>query len=155
MHHNIEIKELFEKNEVDDLKRFMGKRQHLNKCNGYLVYIFHMIQSAGILSTSIAASNNDKRLIWLGVGLNMIAGIIQVFEKINDAQMKKLMNDIKMIKSGAYVDESPIVDVENVSSTPALPQPAHDTAVSATASSTVVATSTTQVGIQPDATHNV
>lgn len=139
--HAIEIKELFEKNEVDDLKRFMGKRQHLNRCNGYLVYIFHMIQSAGILSTSIAASNNDKRLIWLGVGLNMIAGIIQVFEKINDAQMKKLMNDIKAIKSGAYVDESPIVDVD------AEGHP--DSQRNGTAPPAAA------IGIQPDAAHNV
>lgn len=131
-----EIKEIFQQNEIDDLKRFMNRRQRLNKCNSYLVYIFHMIQSAGILSTSIAASNNDHRLIWLGVGLNMIAGIIQIFEKINDAQLKKLMKDIKDIKNGSYVDESPIVDVEK------------ETVSTSNGNNGVMS-------IQQDATHNV
>ena len=50
-----EIQRLFDENQLDDLKRFMNKRQYLNRCNVYMLYIFHMIQSAGILTTSIGA----------------------------------------------------------------------------------------------------
>lgn len=109
---HLEIKEIFDKNEVDDLKRFMSRRENLNKWNSYLVYIFHIIQSAGILSTSISASTNDRRLVWFGIGLNMIAGIIQIFEKVNEGQLKRLLNDIKKIRDGSYVDESPVVDID-------------------------------------------
>ena len=49
---------------MSDLKRFLEKRQCLNVANSYLIYLFHFIQSAGILTTSIAAASDDKKLIW-------------------------------------------------------------------------------------------
>jgi hypothetical protein len=107
-----EIQRLFDENQLDDLKRFMRKRQCLNRCNVYMLYIFHVIQSAGILTSSIGASMNDQKLIWFGVGLNMVASVIQIYEKINDAQLKRILRDIQAIKDDTYVDESPIVDIE-------------------------------------------
>jgi hypothetical protein len=95
---------------LDDLKRFLGKRQCLNAANSYLIYLFHFVQSAGILTTSIAAGNNDKNLIWIGVGLNILATLINVYEKTNNSIMKKLMNDINAIKSGSYADEGEMVE---------------------------------------------
>ena len=107
-----EIRVLFEQNELNDLKRFMNKRECLNGSNSVLVYLFYLVQSAGILTTTIAAGYNEKYLVWVGVGLNVIASFINICEKINNSMLKKLMNDIKSIKEGNYVDEGIMVDLE-------------------------------------------
>ena len=36
----VEIQNIFDNNELEDLKRFMTKRQWLNCCNMYMIYIF-------------------------------------------------------------------------------------------------------------------
>ena len=108
----IEIQNIFQQNELEDLKKFLNKRQCLNTTNTYLIYLFHFVQSAGILTTSIATSKNDENLIWIGVALNILATLIHVYEKTNNSIMKKLMNDIKAIKDGNYVDEGELVDLD-------------------------------------------
>jgi hypothetical protein len=104
------INSLFDNNQLDDLQRFFRKRQTLNGCNVYMLYLFHFIQSIGILVTSYGTSVNDSNIIWSGVSLNVLASLIQIYEKINNAQLKKLLNDIKAIKDDKYVDESAMVD---------------------------------------------
>ena len=108
----LEIKNIFDQNTLADLKRFLNKRQCLNTTNTYLMYLFHFIQSAGILTTAIAAGNNDTNLIWAGISLNILATLINVYEKLNNNIMKKLLNDIKEIKDGTYVDEEELIDPE-------------------------------------------
>jgi len=76
------------------------------------IYFFHIVQSAGILTTTIAAGYDMKEIIWLGVGLNILASLINVFEKTNNGISKKLMKDIQAIKEGTFVDESEAVEVE-------------------------------------------
>ena len=49
-----------------------------------------------------------KLLVWVGVGLNITATLINVFEKTNSSISKNLMKDIQAIKEGSYVDESSI-----------------------------------------------
>jgi hypothetical protein len=107
-----EIKTIFEKNTIDDLKRFLKKRQCLNTANSYLIYLFHLIQSAGILLTSFAVGNNNQNLIWIGVSCNILASLINVYEKTNNNILRRLMSDIKLIKDGNYIDESEIIDLE-------------------------------------------
>jgi hypothetical protein len=108
----IEIKEIFDQNELSDLKRFLQKRQNLNAYNARLKYLFHFVQSAGILTTTIAAGYDQRFLIWIGVGLNMLASLIDIYEKTNDGILKKLMVDINKIKDGTYVDEGALIDIE-------------------------------------------
>lgn len=108
----IEIKHIFEENELIDLKRFMNKRHCLNNTNQWMMYLFHLIQSAGILTTTVAAGYNKKYLVWVGVGLNVLATLINVYEKTNNTMLKKLLNDIKAIKAGNYVDEGELVDTD-------------------------------------------
>ena len=67
-----------------------------------------MIQSSGLLVTSYAASINDHKLIWLGISLNGIASLFHIYEKLNSSILKKLLNDIILIKDGKYIDESNI-----------------------------------------------
>ena len=105
---SLEIPTIFQKNRLDDLKDFMNKRKCLNSWNMVLIYLFHIVQSAGILTTTIAAGYDMKLLVWVGVGLNITATLINVFEKTNSSISKNLMKDIQAIKEGSYVDESSI-----------------------------------------------
>jgi hypothetical protein len=109
----LEIKEILDENQIDDLKRFLDKRKCLNQSNSVLIYIFHLVQSAGILTTTIAAGYDIRYLIWLGVGLNILASLINVYEKLNNEILKKLLSDIKLIKNGTYIDESSLIDVDS------------------------------------------
>ncbi len=108
-----EIKKILDDNQVRDLKRFLTKRERLNMINSFLVYLFHLIMSCGIFISSFGAGMNDQRLIWIGVGLSLLASLVQVYEKLNDNQLKKLLNDIMTIKNGNYVDESAIINIDH------------------------------------------
>ena len=77
----LEIQTILDNNKINDLNRFLNKRQCLNTTNTYLIYLFHLVQSAGILTTSIAAGTNNKELVWVGIGLNIFATLINVYEK--------------------------------------------------------------------------
>ena len=102
----VEIQHIFDTNKLEDLKEFINRRKCLNNWNIALVYLFHFIQSAGILTTTIAAGYDIKAIVWVGVGLNILASMINIFEKTNNGISKKLMKDIQAIKDGTYVDES-------------------------------------------------
>jgi len=108
---NTEIQKIFETNKLTDLKAFMRKRKCLNEWNMVLIYLFHVIQSAGILTTTIAAGYDMKILIWVGVGFNILASLINVFEKTNNGISKHLLKDINAIKDGTYVDEATMVEM--------------------------------------------
>jgi len=110
---SLKIKNIFDNNKLDDLKRFLKKRKCLNTTNSFLVYLFHIVQSVGILLTSYATGNNNTNLIWIGVSLNFLATLIHVFEQTNNSFLKKLMADIKSIKDNNYIDEGELVETEN------------------------------------------
>ena len=105
---SVEIQSIFEKNKLEDLKAFIEKRKCLNSWNIALIYLFHIIQSAGILTTTIAAGYNMKEIVWVGVGFNILASLLNVFEKTNSSISKGLMKDIQAIKEGTFVDEGTI-----------------------------------------------
>lgn len=108
---NTEIQTIFETNKLNDLKEFIKKRKCLNEWNMALIYLFHVIQSAGILTTTIAAGYDMKLLVWVGVGFNILASLINVFEKTNNGISKHLLKDINAIKDGTYVDEGTMVEM--------------------------------------------
>ena len=112
MSNKTEIQKVFEDNKMNDLTRFIDKRQCLNSCNMYLIYLFHILQSAGILTTSVATGYNLKELIWIGVGLNILATLINIFEHTNNSISKHLLDNIISIKKGTYIDEGIIVAPE-------------------------------------------
>ena len=107
------IQEIINKNKIKDLENFLERRHRLNNCNSTMIYLFHIIQSVGILATSYAASTNNASILWTGIGLNMCASIIQIYEKINNDQMKRIYFDIQSISNGTYLDESPFIDMES------------------------------------------
>ena len=112
---NSEIDKIIDNNKVNDLKRFLGKRKCLNESNIYLIYLFHLIQSIGIVLTSYATGTNNNRLAWIGISLNMSATLINIYEKTNNTLWKKLLAEIKLIKDGSYVDEDILIDTEKES----------------------------------------
>jgi hypothetical protein len=116
---NKQINDIFNNNQLDNLKSSMNTRHCLNRCNLTLVYLFHFIQSSGILITTIGTGYNLKYLIWVGVGFNLLASLINIYEQINNSIIKKLLNDIQLIKDGKYIDEIQLIednkkqDIEN------------------------------------------
>ena len=109
----LEIQTIFDNNKINDLKRFLTKRQCLNTTNTFLVYLFHLVQSAGILTTSVAAGSNNTELVWVGIGLNIFATLINVYEKTNNSISAKLLSDIKLIKDNHYVDEGVLIETDS------------------------------------------
>lgn len=81
-----------------------------------LIYLFHIVQSAGILTTTIAAGYDMKSLVWIGVGLNILASLINVFEKTNNSISKALLKDIQAIKDGTFLDEGTTVEIQSTAS---------------------------------------
>jgi len=110
------LQKIFDDNELQDLKDSLEKRHCLNRCNTALVYMFHLVQSAGILTTTIATGLNLNYLIWVGVGLNITASLLSVYEKTNANLSKKLLETIHEIKKGTFVDEGVVVDVKSTDS---------------------------------------
>jgi hypothetical protein len=108
-----QIHNIFNENKINDLKKFLHKRACLNNTNQVLIYLFHIIQSAGVLTTTIAAGYNMKELVWIGVGMNILASLINIFEKTNESISKRLLKDISAIKNGTYVDEGSMVNIED------------------------------------------
>ena len=110
---NMEIKKIFDNNKVEDLKKFLSKRKSLNKCNVFYVYLFHIVQSAGIFVTTVATGYDIKYLVLIGLGLNILASIINICEKINNDMLKILLTDINNIKDDRYIDEQELVQIQN------------------------------------------
>jgi hypothetical protein len=108
-----EIKQIFSENKINDLKKFIAKRNCLNVSNQVMNYLFHIVQSAGVLTTTIAAGYNIKSLVWIGVGMNILASLINIFEKTNDAMSRRILKDIQAIKNGTYVDERMLIEESN------------------------------------------
>ena len=112
VHVDVEIQKIFDENRLGDLKKFLHRRKQLNKANMIFEYSFHVVQTSGILITTIAAGYDAKFLVWVGAGISALASMIKVFESTNNTMLKKLMNDISLIRAGTYVDEGTIVDEE-------------------------------------------
>lgn len=107
-----EIEEIFANNEIEDLKEFINKRKCLNTSNMTLIYLYHIFQATGILMTSLAAGYNNNELIWIGIGFNVAAGLINTFEHINNSISQRILKDIMLIKDNKYVDEGSFIDPE-------------------------------------------
>lgn len=110
---NNEINNILNSNKIDDLNRFIKKRKFLNIYNLYCIYVFYLLQSTGILVTTIGTGYSMKKLIWIGIGLNSLASLIHIYEKVNNDISQRLLNNIINIKNGSYIDEDLLVDPEH------------------------------------------
>jgi hypothetical protein len=109
-----QIQSLFDQNRLNDLQKFLTRRRSLNTFNAFLTYFFYLVQSIGIMITMIGSSYGNPTYIWVGVGFNIGASLINVYEKINNNILKKMLTNIQLIKDNNYVDESIISDMENI-----------------------------------------
>ena len=112
---NEQVNTLLGKNKISDLERFLEKRKNLNETNSKLIYIYHALQSSGIFVTTFATGYKLEYLIWVGIGLNCIASLINIYEQINNTMLNKLLSNIKLIKDNKYIDEDILVNVDNSS----------------------------------------
>lgn len=106
-----EIMAILNKNKIDDLKKFLTQRSCINNSNQYLTYLFHAVQSAGILTVSIGQAYSNEFIVWIGVGLNTLASVLHIVTADNKKISKTLLGNLKKIKEGSYLDEA-IVDTE-------------------------------------------
>lgn len=104
------IQSLFDQNEMEDIQNLLKSRRRLNRMNIYMIYLFHIIQCAGIFVTAVATAYKVQNIIFVGVGLNSIASLIHIIEKSNAKLSMQMLQDIQRIKSGTYVDEGVIID---------------------------------------------
>ncbi len=109
----LEISSIMQQNKLSDLKRFLQQRQCLNFINTVLVYLFHLVQSSGILLSSYAAGTNNAKWAWVGITLNVAATLIHSYEKTNNSILDKLLVSVKQIHDGTYVDEGVMVDTKD------------------------------------------
>jgi len=107
-----EIQKMFDDNKLNDLKTFMRRKECLNTCNVWILYLFHILQSSGIIVTTISAGYNDTNMIWVGVCLNVSASLLHIYEKNNNAMIHRLSKEIVLIKEGKYIDESILVNID-------------------------------------------
>ena len=96
---SLQIKNIFEKNKLENLNSFIKKRHMLNCSNMFLSYSFNILQSAGIFITTISTGCKLDNLVWVGIGLNILASLFRAFEDTNNAISKKLLDDIIDIKN--------------------------------------------------------
>ena len=108
-----EIQALLNANTMSDIKRFIKQRQSLNAVNVYLKYFFHLIQTAGLLTTAVAQSYGWSNIVWAGIGLNSFATLIHIYEQTNNSISKHMLESIAKIKNGIYVDEDILIDTED------------------------------------------
>lgn len=108
-----EIQALLNANTMSDLKRFIRQRQSLNAVNVYLKYFFHLIQTAGLLTTAVAQSYGWSNIVWAGIGLNSFASLIHIYEQTNNSISKHMLESIAKIKNGIYIDEDILIDTED------------------------------------------
>ena len=101
----IKINNIINKNKVDDLMRFMNKRQNINCSNQFLGYLFYAIQTMSVFGNSLGQYTQNDYLIWSSIGLTGIGTLIHAIINSNNKINTSLMTNIKAIHSGNYVDE--------------------------------------------------
>jgi hypothetical protein len=95
----IQISQILEEHKIKDLKAFIKKKNSFNNCNMYLTYFFHIVQAAGIFTSTLATGCHIEDLIWVGIGLNVFASLIKAFQDSNNNFSKKFSEEILNIKS--------------------------------------------------------
>ena len=108
----IVIEDILAKHREEDMDEFLKSRQCLNNVNGWLIYLFYLVQTAGILLTSFAATTNNQELVWIGVIINSLASLMQIYIKMHDTSLKQMMSDLQLIKEGKYVDQGTVADID-------------------------------------------
>lgn len=108
----IKINNIINQNKVDDLLRFVKKRENINCSNQMLGYLFYIVQTISVFATSLGQYNENVYLIWSGIGLTSVGTLIHAIINSNNKINSSLMGNIKAIHSGNYIDEVAIDGLE-------------------------------------------
>jgi hypothetical protein len=73
------------------------------------------MQTIGIFITSFASSQTTRqRLLRTGIGCNLLASLLTIYEKILSSEIGIIMKDLYAIQQDNFVNESAMVDVGTV-----------------------------------------
>jgi len=108
----LNIRSIIDNNVISELKDGIHRYHWLNRCNVILSYIFHTMQTSGIFVTTVATGYNHPEFIWLGIGLNIFAYMLNVFEKTNNNILSKISKDILSMKEGTFPLDSVVSNLE-------------------------------------------
>ena len=100
-----EISQTFYLNQKQDLDKFLTRRARIGYINIMFLYLFHIIQASGIFCVTLGTAYKWDVTIWTGVGLNILAQVINAWEKINESIAKTDLANIQHIHDGSYIDE--------------------------------------------------
>jgi hypothetical protein len=100
-----QVQLILSENRIRDLEQFLKKRHSLHNWNQLLQYLFLFTQASGILIVSISNAMQLTYLVWVGAGLNLLAGVFQGVQHVNAKLSKRLFKDLENIKKNQYIDE--------------------------------------------------
>jgi DNA-binding IscR family transcriptional regulator len=78
-----------------------------------LIYLFHILQTAGILFTALSNSEQAEHkeiLMMCGLLCQIGAAVLSTLQHVNESISETTLKDIVAIKDGTYVDEGVITD---------------------------------------------
>lgn len=107
---------MLNKRKVEDLRRFLTQSESLTMTNYSLTYMFITLYGIGLFIGAYATSMNDKTMHWIGLAINIFAQIIYATEKVNNAVLKQLQNEIGAIKDGTFVEQGATAGIDTVRS---------------------------------------
>jgi hypothetical protein len=107
------INKISQDKEIEYLHKFIKNIEDLNYWNSYSIYVYHLIQSSGLIISSYGTSEKNTTILWTGIGLNMLASIIHIYEKINNGKIKKLKEEIKQIKNRTFESQQSLINIDD------------------------------------------
>ena len=106
-----EIERLIQQYGWEDFQNFRAKRRMLNILNFFCIHFFYLVQAASLFTGSIALAYGNQTLHFAALGLQLVATLIIVFEKIYNNVLNQLLAQMQAIRNGTYLDESILVEV--------------------------------------------
>ena len=99
----IKINNIINKNKIDDLMRFINKRQNINCSNQLFGYLFYIIQTISVFSTSLGQYNSNVYLIWSGIGLTSVGTLIHAIINSNNNLLTIILPRINTKLACTYI----------------------------------------------------
>jgi len=107
---NNEINQIFKEKELIDLKYFIKQRDSLNNTNILYIYGYHVINSSGIILTTVATYYDNKPCILAGITLNIVGQLLNTFVHLNNSISDRIYKNILRIKDNKYFGSTNLID---------------------------------------------
>jgi hypothetical protein len=99
------VNELLEANALKDTKRILSWRSCLNRLNVVVAYQSTLFHTAATFLTAFGQWMHSSTITWIGIGANTFGVLLDVYKHMNEAMLKTLLEDLKKIRDGDYLDE--------------------------------------------------